>query len=423
MVWVKAVILAPKEKEVHENEWERRNRERKSRDQAHNNRSDEHESREHILTHLNELATKAQILIKVRDRFDSHCHDWKRRSRDYLENQRKHDQREPAEIQQEFRRIFEEEVALDRASVLGAREAYLNAQSRAKKAGISDRCLGYVESIDLHSEDSEEIRKADRSALKEVPQRLNRPRGYVIDRELYPPAHRVKGWINNVKSVGSVPEDKLDQVSSPKPAPQPESAPEKTRLSQRSDHERDVGTDSLYGMRRPEVKAPGTREMLSKSPLCYNPEQGPAPKPDTSRDNRRSHEERDSNAASRIEEVPKEQSTPKDMSSSGAASLHVPNLEPPRQQSGDAQRARINESTERELLKQSAQGPVVNTWRPETGITFVKTAAKKYLGVGKELPVPSTNEGTGESRIDEVRRLLSEQGDRVPRKQSCQRCR
>jgi hypothetical protein len=205
MVWVKAVISAPKEKEVYENEWERRNRERKSRDQAHNNRSGEHESREHILTHLNELATKAQILIKARDRFDSHCHDWKRRSRDYLENQRKHDQREPAEIQQEFRRIFEEEVALDRASVLGAREAYLNAQSRAKKAGISDRCLGYVESIDLHSEDSEEIRKADRSALKEVPRRLNRPRGYVIDRELYPPAHRVKDWINNVKFVGSVP--------------------------------------------------------------------------------------------------------------------------------------------------------------------------------------------------------------------------
>jgi hypothetical protein len=58
----------------------------------------------------------------------------------------------------------------------------------------------------------------------------------------------------------------------------------------------------------------------------------------------------------------------------------------------------------------------VNTWRPEAGINFAKTATKRHSEVGKELSVPSTNEGTGESRIDKIRRLLSEQRDRVPRK-------
>jgi hypothetical protein len=57
--------------------------------------------------------------------------------------------------------------------------------------------LGYAESIDIDREDSEEIRRADRSALKEVPRRLDQPREYVVERELYPPTYRVKDWVNN----------------------------------------------------------------------------------------------------------------------------------------------------------------------------------------------------------------------------------
>jgi hypothetical protein len=144
--------------------------------------------------------------------------------------------RNTAEIHEEFGRVFVKEVALDRASVEAARTAYLDAQSRARDAGNPERCLAYVESIDIESEDSEEIRKADRSAMREVPRRLNRPRGYVLEQELYPPVHRIRDWVNNVESAAPVLEEELDLEISP------ESAPHGKRSLHKSDQDRDMKT-------------------------------------------------------------------------------------------------------------------------------------------------------------------------------------
>jgi hypothetical protein len=182
------------------------------------------------------VATQAQNLIRTRNRFDNYCHNYARWSRKYGERNQKYDKKNTAEIQKEFGRVFVKEVALDRATVEAARTAYLDAQSRARDAGNPERCLAYVESIDIESEDSEEIRKADRSAMREVPRRLNRPRGYVLEQELYPTVHRIRDWVNNVESAAPVLEEELDLEISP------ESAPHGKRSLHKSDQDRDMKT-------------------------------------------------------------------------------------------------------------------------------------------------------------------------------------
>jgi hypothetical protein len=410
MIWVKAAILAPRDDDLDGDEIEEREHVKKGGYQ----RFGEHADPEDMIAHLDEVATQAQNLIRARNRFDHYCHNYARWSREYVENQQKHDLRNTAEIQEEFGRVFVKEVALDRASVVAARTAYLDAQSRARDAGIPERCLGYVESIDIESEDSEEIRKADRSAMREVPRRLNRPHGYVIERELYLPVHRIRDWVNNVESAAPVPEEELDPELAPEPSPH-----RKRRSSQTSEHDRDMETNSLYGMCR--QKSPGTREILAKSPPFHGPDQTPVSKFDLSHNKKQSDEDKDSSAASRVVQIPEEDPAPKISSNGAAAASAGRNVEPPQQQSGQAQRtisrplARINESTERELPKQTHRGPVVNTWRPEAGIQFAKTGTKARPEAWQQLEDPPAKKGLGESRIDEVRRLLAQQRENVAR--------
>jgi hypothetical protein len=139
-----------------------------------------------------------------------------------------------------------------------------------------------------------------------------------------------------------------------------------------------------------------------------------------SHNKKQSDEHRDSSAASRVVQIPEEDPAPK-VNSGGAASSACRNIEPPQQQSGQAQRtisrplARINESTERELLKQRHREPVVNTWRPEAGIQFAKTETKARPKARQQSEVPPAKKGLGESRIDEVRRLLAQHQENVAR--------
>jgi hypothetical protein len=316
MIWVKAAILAPRDDDLDGDEIE----ERANFNKAGYQRVGEDANPEDMIAHLDEVATKAQNLTRTRNRFDHYCHNYAQRSREYVENQQKHDKRNTAEIQEEFGRVFVKEVALDRASVEAARTAYLDVQSRARDAGIPERCLGYVESIDIESEDSKEIRKVDRSAMREVPRRLNRPRGYVIEQELYPPVHRTRDWVNNVESAAPVPEEELGPEISTGPASHGK------RSLQKLDHDRDMETDSLYRMCR--QKSPGTREIVAKSPPFHGPDWTAVSKSGTSH-KRQSREDIDSIAASRVVQISEEDLAPK-INSGDAASLARRNIEPPK---------------------------------------------------------------------------------------------
>jgi hypothetical protein len=67
------------------------------------------------------------------------------------------------------------------------------------------------------------------------------------------------------------------------------------------------------------------------------------------------------------------------------------------------------------LPKQRNRGPVVNTWRPEVDIQFAKTRTKARPEARQQLEDPPAKKGIGESRIDEVRRLLAQQRENVAR--------
>jgi len=372
---------------------------------------------------LVDVADRAQDLMDARDRFDDFCHNYRRQSERYVEQRQKWDTRSPEQIQEEFPRIFAENVKLVRARVRAARNSYISAHHRARDAGIPRRCLRYVESVDVDSEDSLELLEDEASNMRRRPRTRHRAGPYRegMAAELYHPRDRVADWRNGVAPDAPLSDDELDYDAIP--AVEEDDASEQAGMSPQSV----AGEEKRHGPDSSRIKAksagPKTRphtpsetqqrssgriqEIKLKS-LRFRSQGRGAQKRAAPKD---SYEE-DFGTCS---PVPKRlRLTPRQFSRRISASI------PTSETNGIGQAAdpsaglaaRIIESTDQELQRTAEahrsvrlSGPGANTQRSNT------TPARPVGNQGSKMEKVS-----GAERIAEVRQMLAQQRRGRPRK-------
>jgi hypothetical protein len=143
---------------------------------------------------LENVVNQARGLIRARDYHEDFCYNYDRECGKFVRTRRPWDSRRTSIIQQEFSRRFVPEVHVGKVRLQDARQKYTEAQRKAREAGIPELFLGYVESVDVWSEDTEEIDHDDFDGVNRVPQRRIGLRNEVLERELYPPRQRVADW-------------------------------------------------------------------------------------------------------------------------------------------------------------------------------------------------------------------------------------
>jgi hypothetical protein len=147
---------------------------------------------------LENVVNQARCLIRARDYHEDFCYNHDRECGKYVRTRRSRDSRRTSIIQQEFSRRFVPEVQVGKARLQDARQKYTEAQRKAREAGVPELFLGYVESVDVWSEDTKEIDHDDFDGVNRVPQRRIGSRNEVLERELYPSRQRVADWRINI---------------------------------------------------------------------------------------------------------------------------------------------------------------------------------------------------------------------------------
>lgn len=141
------------------------------------------------------LAKRAQDLIRARDDHENLCYKYDEQCANYVRICRGWDSRDKFKIQQEFSHRFPCKTKESKRELQKARTEYLEAQEQAREAGVPEVLLNYVKSVDVCSDDSEEIDRDDFFfGVTRVPRRPVGTRTEVIKRDLYPSCQRLYDW-------------------------------------------------------------------------------------------------------------------------------------------------------------------------------------------------------------------------------------